>query len=208
MKKFFDHERGFWKVLGSLGDIIMLNIVFFVLCIPIVTIGAAKTALYAVTKKMAKNEEGYITREFFQQFKENFKTSTKIWLLYLVASIFPIYNLYACSLMDGGAFVTFCVSMMILTLVVINWTMIYALVLQSTFENTLKNTLKNALLMSVGHFPYSVVILIVELSPFLAVIFFTQYLAIEMPLIMCVWFALAAYINSHFFNKIFAKYME
>lgn len=207
MRKFFNYEGRIWKVLGGLGDLMILNILFLILCIPIFTIGAAKTALYAVTKKMAKGEEGYITTEFFEQFKENFKTSTKIWLLYLAASILPIIDIYACTLMDGGPFVTFCVSVMILTLIIVNLVMLYSLVLQSTFENTFKNTLKNALIMSLGFFPFSVVILIVELSPFLAVLLLTQYLAVELPLIILVWFALAAYINSYIFNRIFKKYM-
>lgn len=207
MRKFFNHEGGVWKFFGRLGDLIMLNILFLICCAPIVTIGAAKTALYAVTKKMAKNEEGYIIRGFLSQFAENFKRSTAIWIIYVAACILPIADLYVCSLMGDSAFTTFCRSMMMLTLLVFTIVMLYALVLQSTFENTLKNTMKNGLLMGIGHFPQTLLILLVEFSPVVAVFLLGQYVGALFTLILTLWFALAAYINSFIFNKIFEKFM-
>ena len=76
MKKFFNYEGGVWKALGKIADLMVLNFIYIICCIPIFTMGAAKTAMYGVTKKMAKNEESYIIRNFFSQFKENFKKST------------------------------------------------------------------------------------------------------------------------------------
>lgn len=208
MKKGFNYERGVWKVLGRVGDLFILNVVFLICCIPIFTIGASKTALYAVAKKMAKNEEGYIIKEFFEQFRENFKKSTVMWLLYLGVSALAVLDLIICNMMSGGFVVAFFKSIMIFTLIILDIVLLYALALQSTFENTIKNTIKNALIMSIGYFPNSVVILAVNLSPFIAVIFFVQYISIEAPLLMFLWFATAAYINSFIFNKIFNRYIE
>lgn len=207
MKKFFDYEGGVWKFFGRLGDLIMLNIMFLVFSAPIITIGASKTALYAVTKKMAKNEEGYIAKEFLRYFKENFKRSTAIWLIYLVASIIPIIDLYACSFMGDGAFTTFCRTVMMITLLVFTITMIYALVLQSTFENTLKNTLKNGLLMGIGHFPLTISIVLIEFFPLIAIFFFTKYIGMLITITLGFGFALCALINSYIFNRIFEKYI-
>lgn len=208
MKKFFNYERGFWKVLGRVGDLLMLNIVFLICCIPIVTIGAAKTALYAETKKMAKNEEGYLVSGFLEQFKDNFKASTIIWLLYLGISMLPVVDLIACNIMENSLFVTFCRTVMVFTLMMLNMGLFYALALQSTFENNIKNTIKNAFIMTIGHFPFSIIMLLIDLSPFVAVIFFTQYIAIVVPLLMFLWFATAAYMNSFLLNRIFAKYIK
>lgn len=62
---------------------VYLNILWFICCLPIVTAGASTTALFYVTLKMAKNEEGAITRQFFRSFRQNFKLATKIWLIML-----------------------------------------------------------------------------------------------------------------------------
>ena len=70
--------------MGRVADLIILNLIFIVCCIPIVTIGPALTALYYMTLKMARNEETYIIRGFFKSFKENFRQAIVIWLIILV----------------------------------------------------------------------------------------------------------------------------
>ena len=57
------------RALTKICDMICLNIVWLICCIPIVTIGASTAALYSVMLKMVKNEEGYIFRSFFKAFK-------------------------------------------------------------------------------------------------------------------------------------------
>ncbi len=66
---------------------VYLNILWFICCIPIVTAGASTTALFYVTLKMVKNEEGNVTVQFFRAFKENFRFSTKVWLIMLALGI-------------------------------------------------------------------------------------------------------------------------
>lgn len=70
-----------------MADLIILNLLFLLCCIPIVTIGPAITAMYYVTMKMVRNEEAYIARSFFKSFKENFKQGLGIWLIALVLII-------------------------------------------------------------------------------------------------------------------------
>ena len=50
-------------------------------CMPVVTIGAAVSAMYAVTLKMVHDEEGKIASAYFHAFRENWKQSTAIWLI-------------------------------------------------------------------------------------------------------------------------------
>ena len=71
----------FKKMFDCLGDLFVLNIFFTVSCIPIFTIGTAFTALYTVTNKMIRNEEGPIAKEYMAAFKSNFKQGTAIWLI-------------------------------------------------------------------------------------------------------------------------------
>ena len=75
------------RALTKICDMICLNVIWLICCIPIVTIGASTTALYSVLLKMVKNEEGYIFRSFFKAFKENFRQSTVIWLLFVLVSV-------------------------------------------------------------------------------------------------------------------------
>ncbi|MBR4514172.1 MAG: YesL family protein [Lachnospiraceae bacterium] len=70
--------------LDKVGDIFFLNMIFVITCIPIITIGAAFTALYYSCYKMAENKEGTsIVKLYFRSFKANFKQATILWFLML-----------------------------------------------------------------------------------------------------------------------------
>ena len=66
MDKLFNMDNKFFTVMGHVADLMILNIVFLICCLPVVTIGASLTALHYVTLKMARNEESYIVRSFFK----------------------------------------------------------------------------------------------------------------------------------------------
>ena len=65
MDKLFNMDNKFFSFMGRAADLFMLNVVFVICCLPVVTIGASLTALHYVTLKMARNEESYIIRSFF-----------------------------------------------------------------------------------------------------------------------------------------------
>ena len=83
MGKFFDLDSPLMRFLSKLADLMILNIVFLITCIPVVTIGAAWTSLYYVTLKMVRDEEGTIVRSYFHSFRQNFRQATILWLAIL-----------------------------------------------------------------------------------------------------------------------------
>lgn len=56
----FGIDSKLYEFLSKIADLIIVNLLFIICSLPIVTIGASTTALYGVTKKMASNSEGYI----------------------------------------------------------------------------------------------------------------------------------------------------
>lgn len=61
------------RILTRIFDLIILNLLFIICSLPVITIGTSLSALYSVTLKMVRNEEGYIVRGFFKAYKENLK---------------------------------------------------------------------------------------------------------------------------------------
>lgn len=94
MAKLFDYNNPIWRFMGKLTDVCFLTVLWALFSLPIVTIGASTTALYYVSLKLAKDQEGYIWRTFVGAFKENFKQSTIIWLIMLALGIFLGVDLY------------------------------------------------------------------------------------------------------------------
>ena len=84
MGRIFDMDSPVMRFLGRLADLMILNLVTLLCCLPVVTIGASLTAMHYVLLKMVRNEESYIVRSFFKSFKQNFKQATVIWLIILL----------------------------------------------------------------------------------------------------------------------------
>ena len=94
MDKFFNPNNPVTVILSRIFDLILLNICFVISCIPVVTIGAAMSALYSVTLKMADGEFGYTADTFFSSFRSNLKQATQLWLILFTASLFFSLDLY------------------------------------------------------------------------------------------------------------------
>lgn len=80
----FRLDSKFHRLMTKVFDLLVLNILFFLFCIPLFTIGANLTALYSVTMRLAKNDAAYPIKLYFQAFKDNFKQATIYWLMFVV----------------------------------------------------------------------------------------------------------------------------
>lgn len=84
MTRLFDYQNPVWRFMGRIADIFFLSLLWAVCSLPLITIGASTTALYYVTLKMAKNQDGYLLKAFWHSFKDNLKTSTGVWCMMLI----------------------------------------------------------------------------------------------------------------------------
>lgn len=91
--KFFSLENPIWKFIGNLADFFLLSCLWYLCCLPVVTAGAATTALYYVTLKMARGQEGQLIPAFFHSFKQNLKQATALWVGYLAVGILLVLDL-------------------------------------------------------------------------------------------------------------------
>lgn len=200
-------EGKFYEVISKLADLAILNLLFAISCIPIVTIGAATTALYGVTGKMAENSEGYIVKTYFKLFRENFRQSTIMWMILLTAGSIAATDLYIIGNMPKGMGQTVLKGLAMLAIIVVSFVFLYAMALQSTFDNTLKNTIKNALLLGIGYFPWTLLIMVVAVLPLITLMFMENFRFAGWIIMILLWFSGSAYINSYIFHHIFKKYM-
>ena len=103
--KFFSYESKFSQILLKISGSCLLNLLWFVCSLPIVTIGASTTALYYASLKLVRDEDHHIVSQFFRSFRENFKQATVLWLILLGAGLFLAadgYILYHLRLTAAG----------------------------------------------------------------------------------------------------------
>ena len=84
--KFLEIDSPFMRVLGRIADLMIINFLTILLCIPVITAGAAFTAMHYVLLKIVRDEEGYIVKQYFRSFKENFLQATILWIGMLAVS--------------------------------------------------------------------------------------------------------------------------
>lgn len=206
MDRLFNMDNPFFRALGRLADLMILNILFIISCIPIFTIGAALTGMYYVTLKMAENEEGYIFRSYWKSFRQNFKQATIIWLIMLFFGIILLLDLFI--LKDASGALVNPMRIMITAVGVLYLiTMIYVFPTLARFYNSIKLTLKNAFIMSIADFPRTILMVAITIGSVLVTLINSYTLWYGILVWILAGFSLVALANSYFLKKIFAKYM-
>ena len=198
--KFLNLDSPLMQGLGKMADLMWLNVLTLICCLPIVTIGASLTAMNYMALKIARNEECYITRGFFKSFKENFRQATVIWLIFLVV-ILILAGDFAIIKSSGVEFGAIFQGIFIAISVLVLFTLMYVFPVLAKFENTVFRTIKNAFLMSLMQFPKTILMIILYVIP--VVVFF--YVIQLMPLALLFGLSLPAWISAKLYNKFFKK---
>jgi uncharacterized membrane protein YesL len=192
------------RALDVFGNLFILNLLFVLTSIPIITIGASLAALYSVTLKMVRREEGAVVKSYFAAWKANFKQATLSWLaVFVVLVIMAGEFLYATNFSGG-------LSSMYLVVIGIEAAVLVCVIpflfpLIARYENTFTGTFKNAFLLTVGNLwdtikivlLWGVPIGIVALHP--GIFYMTWYLW------LVVLFALIAWLSSFTIRRVFEK---
>lgn len=207
MGRLFNMESPLFQALSRLADLMLLNIIFLVTCIPIVTIGAAWTSLSYMTLKMVRNEESYIVRGYFKSFKQNFKQSTIMWIIVLLLAflLYMDYRIMAV-MTDVPGHNIIMIGIYAITLMGI-FLLQYLFPLVAKFYNNTKNMFKNAFFMSIRHLPFTVIMTVIFIGSGVLTFLNGYTLVYGLLIWLLGGFALVSLANSWFMVKIFDKYI-
>lgn len=195
-------DNPFFEFMSNLADLALLNIVWLITCIPVVTIGAATTAFYRIMLRRARGTCNYPVKEYFAAFKEDFGKSTKVWIACFVIGAVLVFDLMSM----GEKWTVWGVAIGVLLFI---WFILvsYLFPVMAQFENTVANTLKNACYMAVRHLPYTIGIVALNFIPVFCFLAGGAIELVTMPIYLVIGFSLTARINAVMFKNIFARYM-
>ncbi len=208
MVSIFRYDSKFFEVLAKVTDFVVLNLIFIISCIPIITIGASVTSMYTVSMKRAKDDECSILKTYIKSFKENFKASTKVWILMMIIGGVLVLDFQIANMIpvEGLSLTLRLASTMVSVIFIFALTYIFPII--SKFENTMKNTIINSVLMSIQNLPLTIMIVILNLLPLILLNLFTGLWGRIIFFYMILGFGTTSYLNSILFNKIFSKYIS
>lgn len=149
MYKFFEPDGLFARIMNTILGLILLNLMWLLCSLPVVTAGASTAALYTVLLKLRDGDDARVIRRFFAAFRENFKRATGVWLVLLAAGVICGLDLYFASQLDSD--IARVIS--VVGMIVVVMTATFAFPLVARYENTCRNHLKNALLLALSHAP-------------------------------------------------------
>jgi uncharacterized membrane protein YesL len=205
MGTFFQLDSPISRNLAKIVDVLLLNIIFILFSLPIVTIGASLTALYSVHFKIARGEHPSIWISFIQSFKKNLKQSSLIWFLLIGIGVILLGDIYYLVYTNGiwkviFMSLTLIFSFLYLTLFVIIFPYI------SRFEDSIKTAVVNSLLIGGFHFPYLLLVLMINIVP---IVFFLSSFTGFLTGVYFITFgglSILTFVNSIIFKRIFSKY--
>lgn len=198
---FFDPKSKGTRFLTTLCNLLLVNFIFMISCIPVFTIGAAVTSLYRITIAILAGDNPAVIKDYFRCYKENFGKATGLLLLYAVLSAFFVFEIYMIRTMMAAnyqwmAFFPF------FFILIIFASSFYAFPLLAWFDESFKQILKNSLLLALTNLP--VTIMYLAISAGLAFLVY-QFPTIMMSQMVFMGFSLVAVFFSVFLKRIFEK---
>ncbi|MGN0436317.1 MAG: DUF624 domain-containing protein [Wujia sp.] len=204
----YNYDNVFIRTMNRLGEVMLLSVVFTISCLPIVTIGAAFTALHYTAMKGLTLKDGYVWKYYTKSFKDNFKQSTIIWLALMVIYFLlgvDVWYWYNQNKLESGMFTGTLLILSVILLFLVVITTMYIFPLQAKFENGIKTQVRNAFFLSIKYFP-TTVMLAVLLAAVVFLIYYQPYICIIGGFV--VGFGALGYLYDYFMLKCLKPYLE
>lgn len=195
----FRYDSGIMSFLGKVADIVILNLLTLLCCIPIVTIGASITAAHYTALKMHRDTDNYVVRNFFRSFKANLLQGILIWILWIVVVALSVF---AYLFYPEGGISTVLKIIMCSMLIFIAMTTMWLFPMQARFSNSIRITIRNAFMFSCRYILRTLGMLVVTATGAALWIFLGAELY-WIPLLFGI--SLPIYLCAMMYSKVFEK---
>lgn len=171
MRGFLSHDGVITRGINKLVDMVMLAILWLVSCIPLITVGAASTALYYTVQKVIKYDCGKIGAEYWRSFRMNFKQATVVWLILLVIYYLFGVSLYSTWLLcSAGLTDKWTILMTAIPAILVTMWAVYLFPSIARFHNKTKTIMINCLTIAVMHLGASLLLFLLVAAAIVAVV--------------------------------------
>ena len=170
MERLFSYDNPVMRGIGSAAKCVGLCLVCILCCLPVVTIGAATSALYYSIERSLKNDRGYVISSFFEALRRDFRQSLPAGILALVLEFIFLndFRILYIFLQDGQAIGYLCIPFAIL-MVLVPLYLIWTCAVIARFDNTLKNNLKNSLILMLTNPVKTILMALILLFAFIVI---------------------------------------
>lgn len=185
--------KRFFEFATKLGELMLLNLLTLLCSLPVVTVGAAFTAMHRVLVDIYRDQENKLVKTYFKSFKENFPQATKLWLVYLMYFGILAVDYWAFKNLNNATISYLNILVPVLTFIGA-LSLCWVFVLQSRYTLTMKDTLLYSVTRIIAFPLRTLGMAVTLLLPLLLVMYLPQFfiliplLGIAVPGIISTWF--------------------
>ena len=166
MKSIFNLDSPLMQMLTRIGDMILLNVLFLICCIPVITAGASIAAMHKMLQEIVYDVDSSTVKGFFRAFRANFKQATVVWLVMLLVILsLGCDALLIITFFSGSEAVKWMLILLAVLAVLVCCVAAYIIPLLVRYENTLREHLMNACVLSIIKLPRTIGLVLLNLMP-------------------------------------------
>ena len=204
--KLFNPDSRIMIFLSRVADLVILNILWLVCCVPVVTIGASTTAMYHVIRHWQKDSVSSIMRDFFQSFKEDFKQATPVYLILLIPTVAVVMNAMLIFNPENSAAVpSYLLVIWFISALILLFISSFVYPVMAFFADSIFKTLRNARVLALANLPRTILISILNLLPVILLFVNLSFFLQSSIFWLLIGGALVAYLNMSILKPVFKK---
>ena len=201
LKRLFHYDNPIFQAINTIGEIIILNFMWMICSLPVVTIGASTTALMYSCIKL-HHHEGYPWSNFLTSFKENLKQGTALFLIYAIAGAVLAADMVLGN-QAGSSFGTLMKVTACVLAIPYFLTLLYVFGVQSRFVNSVKDTIRYSFFLSIRSWKTTLQMVLLVVVVVLA----NTTVALVNYITLMFGAGFIAYFLSAYYNRVFEPYL-
>lgn len=192
----FSTDSRFYRILDKIADFLLLNLLWLICSLPIITLFPATAAMFGIVRSWLKKEEPSLVKLFFTIFKNNFKQGIIIEVIWSLLATVIVFNILI-SLQMNSTLKNIILPAVVIIGVLFLYTSIFIFPIMVNYESNWFGVIKNAFLFSISQ-PMTVILGVLTLVISSVAIFF-------IPILFFGFTSFIAYILYYLCNKSFQK---
>ena len=205
IKAAFDTDNFLMRFSEKVLDIVTVNLLFVVSCLPIVTIGIAKISLYQTIFEIKKSRRVPVFKIYIRAFKQNLKLGFQLGLLELGIFLISVVDLSLFWSQTGVAF-QFIKAICLGILIFLTLVMLASYPIAARYDLTWKEVLQKGLLLVSFNFVWFFLMLAIILLIIMLLYLSGFTLVLGGSAFLLFGFGLLAFCQAGLMEKLFAKY--
>lgn len=196
---FFNFNSRLMRLLSGCADLIILNILTLLCSIPIVTSGAALSAMHYVLLRIHRDECSSIVRSFFHAFRQNLWQGIMLSLIGLLLFVILFLDYaFGSRTMSALHLIVYLIPFFsVASVACMTWSIVFL----SRYKNTILGILKMALAAGIAHPIYTLIMSVLTALPVILICISAQLLTI----VLVLGIALCGYLQTMVYDKILKK---